>query len=153
MRAALTTLGIIIGVAAVIAMVTLGNGATASVTSTIGSLGRNLLILSPGARRMGGPPSDAVPFDPGDVDAVKHDVGHLRAVAPVVMRTEIAVQGNRNHSTQVAGADNAYFEAREWPLTTGRAFTDAELRSGRPVCVLGQSLRTNLFGFENPLGA
>ena len=72
MRAALTTLGIIIGVAAVIAMVTLGNGATASANSTIGSLGRNLLILSPGARRIGGPPSDAIPFDPGDVEAIKH---------------------------------------------------------------------------------
>ena len=153
MRAALTTLGIIIGVAAVIAMVTLGNGATASVNSTIGSLGRNLLILSPGARRIGGPPSDAIPFDPGDVEAIKHDIGHLRAVAPVVMRTEIAVQGNRNHSTQIAGADNGYLDAREWPLTMGRIFSDAELRTGRPVCVIGQTIRVDLFGSENPLGA
>lgn len=153
MRAGLTTLGIIIGVAAVIAMVTLGNGASASVSSTIGSLGRNLLILSPGARRMGGPPSDAVPFDPGDVEAIKHDIAHLRAIAPVVMRTEIAVEANRNHSTQIAGTDNAYFDAREWPITTGRVFSDAELRSGRPVCVIGQTIRTDLFGSENPLGA
>src|SRR3954468_19785537 len=95
MRASLTTLGIVIGVGAVIAMVTLGNGATVSVTSSIGSLGRNLLILSPGTRRMGGAQSDASPFDPGDVDAIRRDIGALRAVAPAAMRSEIAVAGNQ----------------------------------------------------------
>ncbi len=153
MRAALTTLGIIIGVAAVIAMVTLGNGATASVTSSISSLGRNLLILAPGTRRMGGAQSDASAFDPADVDAIKREIGNLRAVAPVVMRSEIAVEGNQNHSTQIAGTDNAYFDAREWPLTTGRVFTDAEIRSGKAVCVIGQTIRTKLFGAQDPLGA
>ena len=153
LRAGLTTLGIIIGVAAVIAMVTLGNGATASVTSSISSLGRNLLILSPGTRRMSGASSDASAFDPGDVEAVKRDVANLRAVAPVVMRSEVAVEGNQNHPTQIAGTDNAYFDAREWPLTAGRVFTDAEIRSGKAVCVIGQTIRTKLFGTEDPLGA
>ena len=153
LRAGLTTLGIIIGVAAVIAMVTLGNGATASVTSSISSLGRNLLILSPGTRRIGGASSDASAFDPGDVEVVKRDIANLRAVAPVVMRSEVAVQGNQNHPTQIAGTDNAYFDAREWPLTTGRVFTDAEIRSGKAVCVIGQTIRTKLFGAEDPLGA
>jgi putative ABC transport system permease protein len=153
LRAGLTTLGIIIGVAAVIAMVTLGNGATASVTSSISSLGRNLLILSPGTRRMSGASSDASAFDPGDVETVKREIANLRAVAPVVMRSEVAVQGNQNHPTQIAGTDNAYFDAREWPLTAGRVFTDAEIRSGKAVCVIGQTIRTKLFGAQDPLGA
>jgi putative ABC transport system permease protein len=153
LRAGLTTLGIIIGVAAVIAMVTLGNGATASVTSSISSLGRNLLILSPGTRRIGGASSDASAFDPGDVEVVKRDIASLRAVAPVVMRSEVAVQGNQNHPTQIAGTDNAYFDAREWPLTAGRVFTDAEIRSGKAVCVIGQTIRIKLFGAQDPLGA
>ena len=153
LRAGLTTLGIIIGVAAVIAMVTLGNGATASVTSSISSLGRNLLILSPGTRRMSGASSDASAFDPGDVETVKREIANLRAVAPVVMRSEVAVQGNQNHPTQIAGTDNAYFDAREWPLTAGRVFTDAEIRSGKAVCVVGQTIRAKLFGAQDPLGA
>jgi putative ABC transport system permease protein len=153
MRASLTTLGVIIGVAAVIAMVTLGNGATVSVTSSIGSLGRNLLILSPGTRRMGGAQSDASPFDPGDVDAIRRDIAPLRAVAPAAMRSEIAVAGNQNHPTQITGTDNSYFDARDWPLAQGRIFTDAEIRSGRSACVIGQTIRTTLFGSQNPLGA
>jgi putative ABC transport system permease protein len=153
MRASLTTLGVIIGVAAVIAMVTLGNGATVSVTSSIGSLGRNLLILSPGTRRMGGAQSDASPFDPGDVDAIRRDIGSLRAVAPAAMRSEIAVAGNQNHPTQITGTDNSYFDARDWPLAQGRIFTDSEIRSGRPACVIGQTIRAALFGSQNPLGA
>ena len=153
LRAGLTTLGIIIGVAAVIAMVTLGNGATASVTSSISSLGRNLLILSPGTRRISGASSDASAFDPSDVEAVKRDIANLRAVAPVVMRAEVAVEGNQNHPTQIAGTDNAYFDAREWPLTGGRVFTDAEILSGKAVCVIGQTIRTKLFGAQDPLGA
>ena len=153
MRASLTTMGIIIGVAAVIAMVTLGSGATASVTSTIGSLGRNLLILSPGTRRIGGAFSDASAFDLSDIDAIKRDIGGLHAVAPVVMHSEVAVEGNQNHPTQIAGTDNDYFDAREWPLTSGRVFTDAEIRSGKAPCVIGKTLRTKLFGAEDPLGA
>jgi putative ABC transport system permease protein len=153
MRAGLTTLGIIIGVAAVIAMVTLGNGATASVTNSISSLGRNLLILSPGTRKMSGAQSDASAFDPSDVEAIKRDISNLRAVAPVVMRSEVAVEGDQNHPTQIAGTDNAYFDAREWPLQSGRLFTDAELGSGKAVCVIGRTIRTTLFGSEDPLGA
>ncbi len=153
MRAGLTTLGIIIGVAAVIAMVTLGNGATASVTSSISSLGRNLLIVSPGTRRIGGASSDASAVDASDVEAVKREIGNLRAVAAVVMRNEVAVQANQNHPTQIVGTDNAYLDAREWPLAAGRVFTDAEILSGRAVCVIGQTIRAKLFGAQDPLGA
>ncbi|HYK80848.1 MAG TPA: ABC transporter permease, partial [Micropepsaceae bacterium] len=152
MRASLTTLGVIIGVAAVIAMVTLGNGATVSVTSSIGSLGRNLLILAPGTRRVGGANAGAEPFAPGDVDAVRRDIAGLRAVAPVAQRAEIVVTGNQNHSTQVTGTDNAYFDVRDWPPIAGREFTDPEIRTGRPACIIGQTVRTTLFGSQNPLG-
>src|SRR5258708_4942959 len=152
MRASLTTLGVIIGVAAVIAMVTLGNGATASVTSSIGSLGRNLLILAPGTRRVGGANAGAEPFTPGDVDAVRRDIAGLRAVAPVAQRAEIVVTGNQNHSTQVTGTDNSYFDVRDWPPMAGRDFTEAEIRTGRPACIIGQTIRTTLFGSQNPLG-
>ena len=153
LRATLTTLGIIIGVAAVIGVVTLGNGATAGVTASIGSLGRNLLILSPGTRRMQGAFSDASPFTPGDFDTIKRDISGLRAIAPVAMRSEILVASNQNHTTQIVGSDNAYFVTREWPLTEGRIFTEAEDRGGRPVCIIGQTIRTTLFGSQNPLGA
>ena len=69
------------------------------------------------------------------------------------MRSEIAVEGNQNHPTQIAGTDNAYFDAREWPLTVGRVFTDAEIRSGKAVCVIGQTIRAKLFGVQDPAGA
>jgi putative ABC transport system permease protein len=153
LRASLTTLGIIIGVGAVIAMVTLGNGATVSVTSSIGSLGRNLLILSPGTRRVGGANAGAEPFTSGDVEAIRRDIGALRAVAPVAQRAEISVVGNQNHSTQVTGTDNTYFETRDWQPVSGRIFTDAEVRSGRAACVIGETIRTTLFGSQNPLGS
>ena len=153
MRAALTTLGIIIGVAAVIAVVTLGNGATASVTSSIGSLGRNLLVVSPGTRRMQGAFADASPFSQSDFDAMKRDIMGLRAIAPVAMRSEVVVFANQNHTTQVVGSDNDYLVARDWPLTAGRIFTEAEERGGRASCIIGQTIRTTLFGTQNPMGS
>jgi putative ABC transport system permease protein len=154
MRASLTMLGIVIGVGAVIAMVTIGNGAQAGIAASIGSLGRNLIILSPGQRRgPGGPSADAPPFDRDDAEAIKRSITSARYVAPVTMRAEIAVFGNRNHTTQVIGTDNDYFGAREWPLASGRNFSDLEIRAGRAVCVIGQTIRTELFGSQNPLGS
>ena len=154
MRASLTMLGIVIGVGAVIAMVTLGNGAQAGIAASIGSLGRNLIILAPGQRRgPGGPSADAPPFDVDDAEAIKRSISGARYVAPVTTRAEIAVFGNRNHSTQVTGTDNDYFGAREWPLASGRNFSDLEIRAGRAVCVIGQTIRTELFGSQNPLGS
>ncbi len=153
MRASLTTLGIIIGVAAVIAVVTLGNGATVSVTSSIGALGRNLLVVSPGTRRMAGAFSDASPFSPADFDIIKRDISGVRAIAPVAMRSEVIVAANQNHTTQVVGSSNGYLDARDWPLIQGRVFAEAEERSGRAVCIIGQTIRTTLFGGQNPIGA
>jgi len=154
MRAALTTLGIVIGVGAVIAMVTLGSGAQASITTSISQLGRNLLILTPGTqRRGGGPPSAASLFTIQDADAIARDISGLRAVAPIAQRTVIAVAGNRSRTTQAAGTEGPYLDARDWPLALGRSFADAEIRSGRAVCILGESVRKDLFGAQVPLGA
>jgi putative ABC transport system permease protein len=154
-RAALTTLGIVIGVGAVIAMVTLGNGASASVTSSIAALGRNLVIRQPGTRRGpggGGAAATAPPFSDADGQAIARDVGNLRGVAPVAVRGVTVVAGNENHPTQAMGTNDDYFTVRDWPLASGRLFTEAELRGGRAVCILGQTVKTTLFGAQNPLG-
>jgi putative ABC transport system permease protein len=156
MRAVLTTLGIVIGVGAVITLVTLGNGASASVTSTIASLGRNLVILQPGARRGfgggGGASVSAPPFSIADAEAIIREVAGLRAVAPVAIRTEVVVAGNLNHSAQIMGTDNAYLMARDWALAQGRSFSEAEVRAGRTMCIMGQTVRNTLFGSQNPIG-
>jgi putative ABC transport system permease protein len=155
MRAILTTLGIVIGVGAVITLVTIGNGASASVTNTISSLGRNLMILQPGARRGfggGGASIGARPFTVEDAEAIAREVSGVRAVAPVAIRTETVVASNQNHSAQIMGTDNAYFTARDWGVAQGRVFTEAEIRAGRTVCIMGATVRTALFGGQNPIG-
>jgi len=150
MRAALTTLGIIIGVGAVIAMVSLGTAATKGVTSQISSMGRNLLVIIPGSQR--GPPMGSTPFTMADADAIAREIPGLAAVAPEAEQQVIAVNGNNNHSTEVTGTTNAAFIARSWDLEEGRQFTLGELRSGKAVCVIGETVRKQLFGAANPLG-
>ena len=152
MRAGLTTLGIVIGVASVIAMVTLGSGAAKSVTSDIASMGRNLLIIVPGERRPG-TLTAASPFTLEYSDAIGREVSGLAAVAPAISRSAVAVAGNRNHATQVTGTTNAFFVAREWDIAVGRDFSLAEDRAGKAVCILGETVRQDLFGTQNPLGA
>jgi putative ABC transport system permease protein len=152
MRAGLTTLGIVIGVGAVIAMVTLGNGATKSVTSDIAAMGRNLIIVIPG-QRSNGPPLATAPFIVADADAIAREVPGLNAVAPEAERQETVVNANRNRATQITGSTNAFFAAREWPLVAGRPFSLAEIRAGKAACILGETVRHDLFGAENPVGA
>jgi putative ABC transport system permease protein len=152
MRAALTTLGIIIGVGAVIMMVTLGNGATKSVTSDIAAMGRNLLIVIPGQPKQGGPPVATTPFLIADADAIAREIPGLNAVAPEATQSEVVVNANKNHTTQITGSTNAYFAAREWKIIAGRPFSLAELRSGKAACILGDTVRKDLFGGENPIG-
>jgi len=151
LRAGLTTLGIVIGVAAVIAMVTLGSGATKRVTADIASMGRNLLVLVPGQRR--GPPVAATPFSADDVDAVAREIPGLAAVAPELGVQGVAVNANHNHATQVEGTTNAYLTAREWAVISGRQFSPAEILAGKSVCLLGETVRRELFGSEDPVGA
>ncbi|MCP5433094.1 MAG: ABC transporter permease [Alphaproteobacteria bacterium] len=153
LRSGLTVLGIIIGVAAVIAMVTLGGGATAYVSNQISGLGSNLIIIFPATTNSTtGEVLPAPPFKPEDVHAIRTEVTSVSAVAGVVSRSVQAVYGNANRRTQVNGTDQGYEEVRDWQVVEGRSFSDAELRSGRGVCVLGASLRKDLFGAQSPLG-
>lgn len=155
MRSFLTILGIVIGVAAVITMVTLGNGATAKVTEQISSLGTNLLELRPGQghRGPGGTRSTADMFEIKDVQAIDREISGVAAVAPVASQSSQVIYGNQNWSTTVTGSSNAYLKVRNWTLDIGREFTDGELRSGKAVCILGNTVRKELFSGQDPLNA
>ncbi len=150
MRSFLTMLGIVIGVAAVITMVTLGNGATHSVSDQISSLGSNLLILRPGQRM--GPPEGAANFKLDDVEAIEAQVSAANAVAPLTSTGVTAVRAAKNWTTSVTGSTSAYFRAGNWRFADGRGFFDAEERAGRAVCVIGETVRRELFGNQNPIG-
>ncbi|KAB2923513.1 MAG: FtsX-like permease family protein [Dechloromonas sp.] len=153
MRSFLTVLGIVIGVAAVITMVTLGNGATRMVSEQIASLGSNLLMMRPGQRLGPGRDSAGAPnFKLADVDAVAQQINGLQAVAPVVGSAVTLVAGARNWSSTVSGTTNAYLIAGNWKLATGRAFSDDEEVAGKAVCIIGNTVRKELFGSQSPLG-
>lgn len=154
MRSFLTILGIVIGVAAVITMVTLGNGATRMVAEQISSLGSNLLIMRPGQRLGPGRDEAGAPkFRVADAEAIKSQVSTLQAVAPVVGSSVTLVAGNENWSSTVSGTTNAYFITGNWKLAAGRQFSDEDEKVGRAVCVIGNTVRDKLFGHQNPLGA
>ena len=155
LRSSLTILGIVIGVAAVITMVTLGDGATAQVTADISSLGSNMLQVRPGQgfRGPGGTRSTANMFEVDDAEAIGREIFGLEAVAPTASRGQQAIYGNKNWSTSVMGTTNAYFQVRDWELESGRQFTEGELRAGMTVCILGSTVHNELFGDQDPLGA
>ncbi len=154
MRSFLTILGIVIGVAAVITMVTLGNGATRMVADQISSLGSNLLILRPGQRLGPGRDSAGAPnFRVADAEAVGQQINGLQAVAPVVGSSVTVVAGTENWSTTVNGTSQAYFTTGNWKLAAGRLFTDDEERAGKAVCVIGHTVKKELFGQRSPLGS
>lgn len=152
MRSALTMLGIVIGVAAVITMVNIGKGATAQVTAQIANLGSNLLIVRPGQRFGGGGRAAAKPFSLDDAEAIQRDVGSVFAVAPSASTNILAVHGNDNWTTNVTGSDNAFFIVRDRALASGRTFTESEVRAGKSVCVIGETVRRELFGSIDPVG-
>ncbi|MGA1796349.1 MAG: ABC transporter permease [bacterium] len=155
MRSSLTILGIVIGVAAVITMVTLGKGATLKVTSDITKLGTNMLQLRPGQgfRGPGGTRAAASMFDVKDAEVIKRDISGLAAVAPAASDRVQAIYGNVNWSTSVTGSDNAFLQVRNWSLKEGREFTGNELQGGKTVCILGSTVRDNLFASQDPLGS
>jgi len=155
LRSSLTILGIVIGVAAVITMVTLGNGATAQVTAEIASLGTNLLQVRPGQRfhGPGGSRSTAPMLTAKDAEAIRSDVAGVAAVAPSVYQGTQAIYGNTNWSTSVTGSTSAYLKTRNWSLDLGRNFSEGEQRAGKAVCIIGSTVRRELFGGEDPVGA
>ncbi|MCU0576470.1 MAG: ABC transporter permease [Desulfobacterota bacterium] len=155
LRSTLTILGIVIGVAAVITMVTLGKGATVQVASEIGSLGSNMLQVRPGQgfRGPGGARSEAPMFGVADAEAINDQVSGLEAVAPLASKGTQAIYGNENWSTVVYGTTDEYLQVRDWLLEAGRVFTPSELHSGKAVCIIGSTVRKELFGGANPLGS
>jgi len=153
LRSALTMLGIVIGVASVITMVNLGNGATIQVSNRIASLGSNMLIIRPGQHIGPGQHSAAPAFTIKDVESVDRDVPGIAAVSPASAQGMVAVYGNASWSTSIIGTDNGYLTVRNITLASGREFTQAELHSGAAVCVLGETVRQALFSSLDPIGA
>ncbi len=154
MRSSLTILGIVIGVAAVITMVTLGNGATAQVTSDITKLGSNMLQVRPGQghRGPGGAQSESSPLSAEDATAIEQSVTGLAAVAPTANKMAQAVFGNQNRAVTVTGSTNGFLTVRDWKIVSGRKFTEGEQRAGKSVCIIGTTVRDELFGGQEPIG-
>jgi putative ABC transport system permease protein len=151
LRSFLTILGIVIGVSAVITMVTLGNGATLAVQNQISGLGTNLLQIRPGQRM--GPGSGGAPtFKDTYVDAIAQQIGGIYAVAAEGRATATVVAGGRNWSSSVIGSTNEWLKTGNWQLATGREFTAEEIRAGAAVCIIGATVRRELFGNADPMG-
>ena len=146
LRSFLTVLGIVIGVGAVVAMTTLGKATTAAVQQQIAALGTNVLQIRPGqgfGRGGGGPrPPD---FDLSDVRAIQQQITGVTAVAPQAQSSATAIYEGANWSTTINGTTAAYFQVQPWQLTAGRLFTPAEEAAGKAVCIIGSTVRTNLF--------
>ena len=152
MRSFLTILGIVIGVAAVIIMVTLGEGATAQVRDGIASMGSNLMMVRPGQRLGPGRSDGAKPFAESDGAAILAQVPDVAAIAPVAGKGMQAVFGNRNWSTEVTGTTADYLDITNRKLAAGRVFSDGEMRAGGAVAVIGRTTATSLFGDDDPIG-
>jgi putative ABC transport system permease protein len=155
-RSLLTALGIIVGIAAVIAVVAIGQGAQAMMVREISSIGNNIIMVFPGSRTQGGVhggSGSSQTLTAGDGDAVTRDLGHLvRAVTPVVRTGAQVIWQENNWSTQIQGVSTAFPEVRNWTAEDGVFFTEADQRSGARVCVLGGTVVDNLFPDGAPVG-
>ena len=153
LRSFLTILGIVIGVGAVVTMVTLGKATTAAVQASISALGTNVLQIRPGqgfGRGGGGPrPPD---FKPEDVTAIANQVAGVTAVAPQASATATAIYEGANWSTTINGTTSAFLTVQPWPLAAGRYWTPAEEEAGKAVCLIGNTVRQNLFRTDDPVG-
>ena len=155
LRSSLTILGIVIGVGAVITMVTIGEGATAQVQADISKLGTNLLQVfrGQGFGGGGGARQAAPPFSMADATAIEEQINGIEAVAPSSNSGSQAIYGSNNWSTQVTGTNDKFLQVRDWSLASGRNFSESELRSGAAVCILGNTVRRELFDTSDPVGA
>jgi putative ABC transport system permease protein len=155
MRSFLTILGIVIGVSAVITMVTLGHGATLAVQMQISSLGSNLLMVRPGQRQGPGGPGGgggAPSFKEADAEAILAQIGGIAAVAPEGRTSVTVVANGRNWATNVTGSSNAWFDTGNWKLASGRRFEDDEQQAGAAVCIVGETVRREIYGGTRGLG-
>ena len=153
LRSFLTILGIVIGVSAVITMVTVGNGATAAVQNQISGLGTNLLQIRPGQRMgPGGSGASAPAFKESDGDVIAAQVAGVAAVAPEARSGATLVANGRNWTSSVIGSTNAWLTTGNWKLADGREFSDDELRAGGAVCLIGSTVQRELFGTTSATG-
>ncbi|MDZ4383169.1 MAG: ABC transporter permease, partial [Thermodesulfovibrionia bacterium] len=155
MRSALTMLGVIIGVGAVIAMLAVGTGASKQIEQQISSMGSNLLMVLPGATsaggvRMGAGTQSTLTME--DAEAILKESSAVSDVAPVLSGVAQVVYGNQNWATGVTGTTPSMLNVREWPLSAGRPFTEQDVKSATKVCLLGQTVVDNLFGGIDPVG-
>ena len=154
LRSFLTVLGIVIGVSAVITMVTVGNGATLAVRNQIAGLGTNLLQIRPGQRMgPGGSGAGAPAFKEADGDAIAAQIGGIAAVAPEARAGTTLVANGRNWSSSAVGSTNEWLVTGNWKLADGRPFSDDELRAGGAACLIGQTVQRELFGGTSAVGA
>ena len=147
LRSILTLLGIVIGVGAVIAMVTIGDGTTQKVTDDLSKLGTNLLTVQPGRSMFGpgGAGQENRSFDDRTIAKLRRELTGVRAIAPASSRAATAIYGSLNYATTVTGTDSEFFTAQDWSFAEGRPFSDGEVRSGSAVCVIGKSVNDALY--------
>lgn len=154
MRSVLTSLGIIIGVAAVIVMLSIGHGAQKSIEQQIQNMGSNMLMVVSGSSKTGGARGGAgskPTLKLEDANAIEREVTSVLAAAPILSQTNQVVYGNQNWATSITGADNRFFYVREWNIVHGRKFTETELSSAAKVTVLCQTVVKELFGDVDPI--
>ncbi len=153
LRSILTVLGVVIGVAAVIAMVTVGQGSSDQVTQDVAKLGTNVLMVMPGVGRMGpGNNSVSAALELKDVEALIDQLSSVRTAAPYNQSSLNAVYGTEDTRTSVGGTDTRYLDVVDWPIMLGRGFLPTEENSGRAVCIIGETVRQELFGNTDPIG-
>ncbi len=152
LRSFLTILGIVIGVSAVITMVTLGNGATLAIQNQISGLGTNLLQVRPGQRMMGGGGGGAPAFKEVDAEAIATQIGGIAAVAPEARTGGTLVANGRNWNSSFIGSSNNWLITGNWKIAQGREFSNDELTAGAAVCLIGETVRRELFGSRPALG-
>jgi len=155
MRTILTMLGIIIGVAAVIAMVGIGNGAKAQIEGQIASLGQNVILIFSGSTTRSGVHSGwggAGTLTVEDAEAIRREITGVTGVSPELRTTAQVGAGNQNWMPQVLGESPDYFQIRQWPFAEGGPFTEQDIRGANKVAVIGKTTARQLFGDESPLG-
>jgi len=155
MRSFLTMLGIIIGIAAVIAMMAVGSGASYVISQQIASIGSNIILVLPGSTTSGGLRSGtggAQTLTGDDVRAIMAECPSVASAAPTVRSSGLVVYGNMNWSTIIMGTTPEMFDIREWPVTSGRSITQQDVDGAAKVCLLGQTVAENLFGSADPVG-
>src|SRR5947207_234050 len=156
MRSALTCVGIIIGISAVIATMEIGNGVSTLNQRAIASMGANNLMIQPGQAASGGVSwggGSIMTLTPQDCDAILRECPAVRAAAPTVGADAQIVYGSKNWKPmQITGTTPGYLEVREWPIDEGGSFTDQDVRNSGKVCLIGQTIKKNLFENEDPVG-